>query len=252
MSWWKPLFLLSEFPDGPSTSQGGPRARPSLWRDSLGEHPGQGRECVRGWHRQDQEWCHHGHCQWSLQGKSRDTTMVRSFYYDVFHVQVEDFEDLVLTSQNVRGKLQDLGCFSNVGIHIDTSNTGHKDYTVTYQVGPPVNMEILSLQFFLRWKKWRDIQDPSTPWLETMREVWWREWNFPIYLVEVRNCRQSTPMGQGRAAVLTFQCWSLWEENWRQTWREIFTNQLENILSPGSRNWTEASWQICLLNLLLQ
>ena len=76
--------------------------------------------------------------------------MVRSFYYDVFHVQVEDFEDLVLTSQNVRGKLQDLGCFSNVGIHIDTSTTGHKDYTVTYQVGRPVNMEILSLQFFLR------------------------------------------------------------------------------------------------------
>ena len=49
-------------------------------------------------------------------------------------MKVEDFEDLVLTSQNVRGKLEDLGCFSKVGIHIDTSNTGHKDYTVTYQV----------------------------------------------------------------------------------------------------------------------
>ena len=49
-------------------------------------------------------------------------------------LQVEDFEDLVLTSQNVRGKLQDLGCFTNVGIHIDTSDTGSKDYTVTYQV----------------------------------------------------------------------------------------------------------------------
>jgi len=48
--------------------------------------------------------------------------------------QVEDFEDLVLTSQNVRGKLQDLGCFSNVGIHIDTSNSGSKDYVVTYEV----------------------------------------------------------------------------------------------------------------------
>jgi len=48
--------------------------------------------------------------------------------------KVEDFEDLVLTSQNVRGKLQDLGCFTNVGIHIDTSDTGSKDYTVTYQV----------------------------------------------------------------------------------------------------------------------
>merc|ERR1719412_2953197 len=48
--------------------------------------------------------------------------------------KVEDFEDLVLTSQNVRGKLQDLGGFTNVGIHIDTSDTGSKDYTVTYQV----------------------------------------------------------------------------------------------------------------------
>ena len=48
-------------------------------------------------------------------------------------MKVKDFEDLVLTSQNVRGKLEDLGCFSKVGIHIDTSNTGNKDYTVTYQ-----------------------------------------------------------------------------------------------------------------------
>ena len=32
------------------------------------------------------------------------------------------------------GKLQDLGCFSNVGIHIDTSSTGNKDYVVTYEV----------------------------------------------------------------------------------------------------------------------
>ena len=48
-------------------------------------------------------------------------------------MKVEDFEDLVLTSQNVRGKLEDLGCFSKVGIHIDTSSTGNKDYTVTYQ-----------------------------------------------------------------------------------------------------------------------
>ena len=53
-------------------------------------------------------------------------------------LQVEDFEDLVLTSQNVRGKLQDLGCFTNVGIHIDTSDTGSKDYTVTYQVGQSI------------------------------------------------------------------------------------------------------------------
>ena len=35
----------------------------------------------------------------------------------------------------MRGKLQELGCFSNVGINIDTSDTGAKDYTVTFQVG---------------------------------------------------------------------------------------------------------------------
>jgi outer membrane protein insertion porin family len=47
---------------------------------------------------------------------------------------VEDFESLVLTAQGVRGKLQDLGCFSDVGIHIDTSESGLKDYKVTFQV----------------------------------------------------------------------------------------------------------------------
>ncbi|XP_023342302.1 sorting and assembly machinery component 50 homolog A [Eurytemora carolleeae] len=48
--------------------------------------------------------------------------------------QVEHFEDLVLMSQEVRGKLQELGCFSKVGIHIDTSQTGVKDYVVTFNV----------------------------------------------------------------------------------------------------------------------
>jgi len=48
--------------------------------------------------------------------------------------KVEHFEDLILTAQDVRGKLQELGCFSNVGINIDTSSTGAKDYTVTFQV----------------------------------------------------------------------------------------------------------------------
>ena len=49
----------------------------------------------------------------------------------------------MLTSQNVRGKLQDLGCFTNVGIHIDTSDTGSKDYTVTYQVGQSILLDLL-------------------------------------------------------------------------------------------------------------
>lgn len=48
--------------------------------------------------------------------------------------KVKHFEDLVLTAQDVRGKLKDLGCFSDVGIHIDTSDSGEKDYTVTFQV----------------------------------------------------------------------------------------------------------------------
>jgi len=47
---------------------------------------------------------------------------------------VEHFEELVLTSQEVRNKLQELGCFSKVGIHIDTSQTGTKDYVVTFNV----------------------------------------------------------------------------------------------------------------------
>jgi len=51
---------------------------------------------------------------------------------DLFKVQ--HFEDLVLRAQDVRGKLQELGCFSNVGIHIDTSDTGARDYVVTYNV----------------------------------------------------------------------------------------------------------------------
>lgn len=50
--------------------------------------------------------------------------------------KVEDFENLVLTAQGVRGKLQDLGCFSTVGIKIDTSDTtsGRRDYQVTFEV----------------------------------------------------------------------------------------------------------------------
>jgi len=51
---------------------------------------------------------------------------------DLFNV--EQFEELVLASQEVRGKLEELGCFSKIGIHIDTSNTGAKDYVVTFDV----------------------------------------------------------------------------------------------------------------------
>jgi len=51
---------------------------------------------------------------------------------DLFNV--EQFEELVLASQEVRGKLEELGCFSKIGIHIDTSSTGAKDYVVTFDV----------------------------------------------------------------------------------------------------------------------
>jgi len=63
--------------------------------------------------------------------KTKNDIVVESVK-DLF--KVEHFEDLVLTAQGVRGKLKDLGCFSDVGIHIDTSDTGDKDYTVTFQV----------------------------------------------------------------------------------------------------------------------
>ena len=46
---------------------------------------------------------------------------------------------MVLTAQNVRGRLQELGCFSSVGIQIDTSDTGSRDYTVSFQVGQTGN-----------------------------------------------------------------------------------------------------------------
>jgi len=48
--------------------------------------------------------------------------------------KVQHFEDLVLRAQDARGKLQELGCFSDVGIHIDTSDSGARDYVVTYHV----------------------------------------------------------------------------------------------------------------------
>jgi len=55
--------------------------------------------------------------------------------------QVEDFESLVLTAQGVRGKLQELGCFSDVGIHIDTHQSGARDYQVTYKVEEPKKVQ---------------------------------------------------------------------------------------------------------------
>ena len=46
-------------------------------------------------------------------------------------LKVQHFEELVLAAQDARNRLQDLGCFSDVEIHIDTSEDGGKsDYEV--------------------------------------------------------------------------------------------------------------------------
>jgi len=63
--------------------------------------------------------------------KTKDDIVMDSVK-ELFNVQ--HFEELVLTSQEVRGKLQELGCFNKVGIHIDTSQSGSKDYVVTFNV----------------------------------------------------------------------------------------------------------------------
>jgi len=69
----------------------------------------------------------------SIDGLNRTKNdIVMDSVKDLF--KVEHFEDLVLRAQDARGKLQELGCFSNVGIHIDTSDTGERDYVVTYHV----------------------------------------------------------------------------------------------------------------------
>jgi len=48
---------------------------------------------------------------------------------------VEHFEELVLKSQDVRNALKDLGCFSEVDVHIDTSEKGDRhSYEVTFKV----------------------------------------------------------------------------------------------------------------------
>ena len=48
-------------------------------------------------------------------------------------LKAKHFEELVLASQDARNRLQDLGCFSDVEIHIDTSQDGGKsDYEVIH------------------------------------------------------------------------------------------------------------------------
>ena len=50
-------------------------------------------------------------------------------------LKVKHFEELVLASQDARNRLQDLGCFSDVEIHIDTSKDGGKsDYEVNNEL----------------------------------------------------------------------------------------------------------------------
>lgn len=49
--------------------------------------------------------------------------------------KVKHFEDLVLKAQDVRHRLEGLGCFSDVDVHIDTcENSKNSDYEVTFKV----------------------------------------------------------------------------------------------------------------------
>jgi len=64
-------------------------------------------------------------------GRTKDDIVVESVK-DLF--KVSHFEDLVLQAQEVRGRLQELGCFSDVAINIDTSVSGPQDYEVTFEV----------------------------------------------------------------------------------------------------------------------
>jgi len=47
---------------------------------------------------------------------------------------VGQFQELALASHEVRNKLLEMGCFNKVEIEIDTSETGSKDYVVTFNV----------------------------------------------------------------------------------------------------------------------
>jgi len=51
---------------------------------------------------------------------------------DLFNVA--HFQELALTSHEVKTKLLEMGCFNNIEIQIDTSDTGNKDYVVTFNV----------------------------------------------------------------------------------------------------------------------
>lgn len=49
--------------------------------------------------------------------------------------RVKQFEELIFTAQDIRNRLQSLGCFSDVDIHVDTSKEGgDSDYEVTFSV----------------------------------------------------------------------------------------------------------------------
>lgn len=49
--------------------------------------------------------------------------------------KVKQFQELVLTAQDIRNRLQSLGCFSDVAIHVDTAKDGGpSNYEVTFSV----------------------------------------------------------------------------------------------------------------------
>ncbi|KAL7299258.1 hypothetical protein TKK_0007848 [Trichogramma kaykai] len=55
-----------------------------------------------------------------IDGLSRtNQDIVKSQINELFKAQ--DFQDIIINSHNVRGKLESLGCFKNIGVYIDTS-----------------------------------------------------------------------------------------------------------------------------------
>ena len=71
-------------------------------------------------------------------------------------LKVKHFEELVLASQDARNRLQDLGCFSDVEIHIDTSKDGGKsDYEVmsySYCNGQTHRLKLLFIGAMISYK----------------------------------------------------------------------------------------------------
>lgn len=67
-------------------------------------------------------------------GRTKDDLVIQNVR-ELF--RAEDFEQVVLKSQEIRSRLESLGCFKSVGVLIDTGrgeNASSNGYEVTFQV----------------------------------------------------------------------------------------------------------------------